>query len=306
MGKAQLLGSDISKHFVLKIVYLKTFRKDLGVKASQPKVLKHLTEEGIIEAELDRGYIRRIKREYLWSIFRMVAKKISEILSKLESLSNPEAVAGMARFGINPKNTYGVSIPNLRKMAKEIGKDHLLAQQLWSSGIREARIIAGMIDNPEMVTEDQMESWVKDFDSWDICDQCCTNLFEKTESAYQKCVEWSSREEEFVKRAGFVLMARLAVSDKKADDKQFVRFLPIIKRETTDDRNFVKKAINWALRQVGKRNTNLNKMAIKTAKEIRKTDSKTAKWIASDAIRELKSEAVQEKLQRQKRLHTSI
>ncbi len=160
-----------------------------------------------------------------------MAAKISEILSELKSLSNPEAVAGMARFGINPNNTYGVSIPNLRRMTKEIGKDHLLAQQLWASGIHEARILASMVDKPDMVTEDQMESWVKDFDSWDVCDGCCMNLFEKTESAYRKCVEWSSREEEFVKRAGFVLMARLAVSDKKAEDKQFINFLPIIKRE---------------------------------------------------------------------------
>ncbi len=230
-----------------------------------------------------------------------MAAKISEILSELKSLSNPEAVAGMARFGINPNNTYGVSIPNLRRMAKEIGKDHLLAQQLWASGIHEARILASMVDKPDMVTEDQMESWVKDFDSWDVCDGCCMNLFEKTESAYRKCVEWSSREEEFVKRAGFVLMARLAVSDKKAEDKQFINFLPIIKREATDNRNFVKKAVNWALRQIGKRNINLNQIAIKTAKDIQKIDSKVAKWIAADAIRELESKAVQDKLQSHKR-----
>jgi 3-methyladenine DNA glycosylase AlkD len=230
-----------------------------------------------------------------------MAAKISEILSELKSLSNPEAVAGMARFGINPNNTYGVSIPNLRRMAKEIGKDHLLAQQLWASGIHEARILASMVDKPDMVTEDQMESWVKDFDSWDVCDGCCMNLFEKTESAYRKCVEWSSREEEFVKRAGFVLMARLAVSDKKAEDKQFINFLPIIKREATDNRNFVKKAVNWALRQIGKRNINLNQIAIKTAKDIQKIESKAAKWIAADAIRELESKAVQDKLQSHKR-----
>ncbi len=230
-----------------------------------------------------------------------MAAKISEILSELKSLSNPEAVAGMARFGINPNNTYGVSIPNLRRMAKEIGKDHLLAQQLWASGIHEARILASMVDKPDMVTEDQMESWVKDFDSWDVCDGCCMNLFEKTESAYRKCVEWSSREEEFVKRAGFVLMARLAVSDKKSDDKPFINFLPIIKREATDNRNFVKKAVNWALRQIGKRNINLNQIAIKTAKDIQKIDSKAAKWIAADAIRELESKAVQDKLQSHKR-----
>ncbi len=219
-----------------------------------------------------------------------------DILKKLKSLSNPQAIEGMAKYGITAKNTYGVSIPNLRKLAKEIGVNHNLAQQLWTSDIRETRILASMIGDPKMVTEEQMEEWVKDFDYWEICDQCCMNLFEKTEFAYQKCVEWSSREEEFVKRAGFVLMACLAVSDKKADDKEFERFFPIIKREADDNRNFVKKAVNWALRQIGKRNLNLNREAIETAKEIQKMDSRGAKWIASDAIRELTSEAVQKRL----------
>ena len=221
-----------------------------------------------------------------------------DVLRQLKSLSNPEAVAGMARFGINAKNTYGVSIPDLRKMAKGIGKNHILAQKLWDSGIHEARILAGMIDLPERVTEKQMEHWVKDFDSWDVCDQVCSNLFDKTKFAYPKAIKWSKRNEEFIKRAGFVLMATLAVHDKEADNQKFIRFLPIIKREATDERNFVKKAVNWALRQIGKRNSALNKIAIQTAKEIQKIDSKSAKWIASDAIRELTSEAVRKKLDR--------
>ncbi len=222
-----------------------------------------------------------------------------EILKQLKSLSNPDVVAGMARFGINPKNTYGVSIPVLRKMAKQIGKNHLLAQQFWtSSGIHEARILAGMIDVPEKVTETQLERWVKDFDSWDVCDQCCSNLFDKTKFAHKKAIEWSKRREEFVKRAGFVLMATLAVHDKEADNQKFMRFLPIIKREATDERNFVKKAVNWALRQIGKRNSALNKIAIQKAKEIQKIDSKSARWIASDALRELTGEAIQKKFQR--------
>ena len=178
--------------------------------------------------------------------------------------------------------------------------NHNLAQELWASGIHEARILACMIDDPEMVNEEQIERWVKDFDSWDVCDQCCSNLFDKTEFAYQKAVEWSKRNEEFVKRAGFVLMACLAVHDKKAKDKEFLRFLPIIKRESADNRNFVKKAVNWALRQIGKRNLNLNREAIEAAAEIQKMDSRSAKWIASDAIRELTSEAVQERLRGQK------
>jgi 3-methyladenine DNA glycosylase AlkD len=220
-----------------------------------------------------------------------------DILKKLKSLSDPKAVEGMARFGINPENTFGVSIPNLRQIAKETGKDHALAQQLWASGIHEARILASMVDDPKMVTEEQLERWVKDFDSWDVCDQCCMNLFEKTQFAYQKAVEWSSNDKEFIKRTGFVLMARLAVSDKKADDKQFEPFLPIIKRESTDNRNFVKKAVNWALRQIGKRNLNLNGKAIETAEGIQEIDSKSARWIAADALRELTGQAVLERLQ---------
>ena len=220
-----------------------------------------------------------------------------DILKKLKSLSDPKAVEGMARFGINPENTFGVSIPNLRQIAKETGRDRALAQQLWASAIHEARILASMIDDPKMVTEEQMERWVKDFDSWDVCDQCCMNLFEKTKFAYQKAVEWSSNDKEFIKRTGFVLMARLAVSDKKADDRQFEPFLPIIKREASDNRNFVKKAVNWALRQIGKRNLNLNRKAIETAKEIQEIDSKSARWVASDALRELTGQAVLERLQ---------
>jgi len=222
--------------------------------------------------------------------------KYKEVLKRLNSLSDPKALEGMARFGINPKNTYGVSIPNLRKMAKEIGKDHLLAKQLWSSSIHEARILAGFIDDKRKVTEAQMEQWVKDFDSWDVCDQVCMNLFDKTPFAYRKAIEWSKRDEKFVKRAGFALMATLAVHDKKAEDKQFEKFLPIIKRGSSDNRNFVKKAVNWALRQIGKRNMNLNRKAIETAKEIQKMDSKSAKWIAYDAIRELTNKKILKRL----------
>jgi len=220
----------------------------------------------------------------------------NEILRKLKSLSNSKAVEGMTRFGINPKNTFGVSIPDIRKMASEIGKKHELALQLWSSEIHEARILAGMIDDPKLMTEKQMEEWAKDFDSWDVCDQVCSNLFDKTKNAYEKAIEWTKSEKEFVKRAGFVLMACLAVHDKKANDNNFVKFFPLIKKESVDERNFVKKAVNWALRQIGKRNKNLNTKAIATAEEIQKIDSKSAKWIASDALRELTSKQVQKRL----------
>lgn len=224
--------------------------------------------------------------------------KHENILKKLKALSNPKAVEGMARFGISAVNTYGVSVPNLRKMAKEIGRDHSLAQQLWDSGIHEARILASMIDELNQVTKKQMDAWIRDFDSWDVCDQCCMNLFDKTPMAWEKAIEWTNREKEFEKRAGFALMACLAWHDKESLDKKFLVFLPAIKREADDDRNYVKKAVNWALRNIGKRNLNLNKKAIETAKEIQKMDSRSAKWIASDAIRELMSEAVQERLQK--------
>lgn len=222
--------------------------------------------------------------------------KYEEIMRRLKSLSDPSAVAGMKRFGISADNTYGISIPNLRKISKEVGRDHQLAEQLWVSGIHEARILACMIDDARMVTEGQMEGWAKGFDSWDVCDQCCGNLFDKTKFAYQKAKEWSTRKEEFVKRAGFVLMAELAVHGKKTADEEFLNFLPIIKRESVDDRNFVKKAVNWALRQIGKRNKNLNAKAIETAKEILKIDSRSSKWIAFDAVRELTNDAVKKRL----------
>ncbi len=210
-----------------------------------------------------------------------------EILRHLKSLRNPRNIAGMARFGINPRNTLGVSIPTLRRIARQAGKDHRLAQELWKSGIHEARILAAMVDVQEQVTQAQMERWVKDFDSWDVCDQVCSNLFDKTAFAHRKAVEWSRREEEYVKRAGFVLMAALAVHDKQAGDAAFRKFLPLIQRAATDDRNFVKKAVNWALRQIGKRNRALNRAAIATAREIQCIDSKAARWIAADALREL-------------------
>lgn len=221
-----------------------------------------------------------------------------EIIKKLKAQANPRNVEGMARFGINPKGTLGISVYVLREMAKGIEKNHGLAQKLWDSGIHEARMLACFVDEPEKVSEKQIEDWAKEFDSWDICDQCCSNLFDRTSFAWKKAVEFSSREEEFVKRTGFVLMACLAVHDKKAEDKEFENFLLIIKREAKDERNFVKKAVNWALRQIGKRNIALNRAAIKTAREIQKIDSKAARWIANDALRELESEKTLERLEK--------
>ncbi|MBI5229094.1 DNA alkylation repair protein [Candidatus Micrarchaeota archaeon] len=219
-----------------------------------------------------------------------------KVLEELRKNADPKAVAGMARFGINPNKTLGASIPVLRKMAKEIGKNHALADELWNSGIHEARILASMVDEPKKVSEKQMNEWAGEFDSWDVCDQVCMNLFSKTNFAYSKAMEWSKSETEFVKRAAFALIACLAWQDKKMGDKDFENLLSLIKKASLDERNFVKKAVNWALRQIGKRNKNLNKKAIACAKEIQKMDSKAAKWIAADALKELESEAVRKRL----------
>ena len=224
------------------------------------------------------------------------AVEINETIERLKSMTNPVNVTGMARFGINPKNTLGISVKDLRKIAKEIGHNHEMALGLWHSGIHEARIIAGLVDTAKSVTEEQMESWVRDIDSWDVCDLCCMNLFRKTRFAYRKAIEWSAREEEFVKRAGFVLMATLAVHDKRETDSVFQEFLHIIENEASDERNFVKKAINWALRQIGKRNRALNSLAIESAERIQMKESKPARWIALDALRELRSEKIQGRL----------
>lgn len=228
--------------------------------------------------------------------------QLETVLNGLKALVNPKNVEGMARFGIKPKTKiYGISIYELRPMAKKIkteAKDpHALALELWKKGIHEARLLAVFLDDPKEVTEEQMEDWVKDFDSWDITDQATTSLFDQTPFAYKKALEWSKREKEFEKRAGFAIMAGLSVHDKKAEDKKFYPFLEAIKREAKDERNYVKKAVNWALRNIGKfRNENLHKLALETANELKNIDSKSAKWIASDAIRELNSEKILKRL----------
>jgi 3-methyladenine DNA glycosylase AlkD len=187
-------------------------------------------------------------------------------------------------------------MPVVRELGKRVGKNHTLAEELWSSEIHEARILAGLVDDPKQVTEEQMERWAIDFDSWDVCDQVCSNLFDRTPFAYKKALEWSEREEEFVKRAGFVLMAALSTHDKKAPDEKLLPFFDIILREANDDRNFVKKAVNWALRGLGKRSKFLNQHAIETAHKMAEIDSKAARWNASDTLRELNSEKVQARL----------
>jgi len=226
--------------------------------------------------------------------------EVKQIVDRLRSMGDPKAVEGMARFGIQSSNSFGVSVPKLRALARTVGRDHLLAMRLWETGLHDARLLATMVDDPDEVTIDQMDKWVRDFDSWDVVDGSCGNLFDKTPFAVAKAKDWCKREEEFVKRAGFVLMAELAVHDKEAKDKVFLDFLPVVIGGASDSRNFVKKAVNWSLRQIGKRNLKLNKAAVSTALKIQKIDSGAAKWIASDALRELKSPQVLKRLRENK------
>ena len=224
---------------------------------------------------------------------RIVTRSIQK---RFQDVGDPKSIPFMAKFGITPEQTYGVKVPFLRAIAKDYCKNHELALALWNINNRETRILATMIDDPKQLTEDQMEAWAMKFSYWEICDQACMNLFEKHPLAWQKAIEWSDHVNEGKKRAAFVLMARLAVSDKKAADDKFIPFFPLIVRESTDERNLVKKAVNWALRQIGKRNKNLNQMATLVAEEIAALNSKNGRWIATDALRELKSEAVQKRL----------
>jgi 3-methyladenine DNA glycosylase AlkD len=222
--------------------------------------------------------------------------KIKEIIDTLKSAGSPANVAGMARYGIFTQKAYGAPSAVLERLARRIGRNHELAQRLWRTGIYDARVLAALIEEPVKVTRSQMDRWAEDFDNWAICDCCCTHLFDRTPFAWDKARQWSVRPEEYVKRAGFSMMAVLAVHDKQADDARFLRLLPLIKAGATDERKYVRKAVNWALRGIGKRNLRLNRAALRTASEIHGLDSPAARWIASDARRELASAAVQERV----------
>ena len=218
-----------------------------------------------------------------------------EVIVRLKAAANPDNAAGMARYGINPTNTLGVSIPTLRRLAREIKPDHQLALQLWASGYHEARILASFIAEPEQITEAQLEQWVNDFDSWDVVDQVSAFIY-RTPFVPTKIHQWARRDGEFVKRAAFSLIAEIAVHDKQMPDDEFEPLLGLIKEAATDERNYVKKAVNWALRNIGKRNMALNRRAIEVAKEIQQLDSKAARWIAADALRELSSEKIRQRV----------
>lgn len=215
------------------------------------------------------------------------------ILRELKSKANAANVAGMARFGMSTRKRLGVSVEVMRRMARVAGRDHAVALRLWKTGVPEAKIIASMVAEPALLSAAEMEAWVLGFDSWDVCDQVCSNLFCRSPHAWRKIKPWARRDEEYVRRAAFSLIASLSVHDKAAPDAAFLALLPLIERAAFDERNFVKKAVNWALRQIGKRNAVLNTAAMATARRLRESDSRAARWVAADALRELEGVAVQ-------------
>jgi len=217
---------------------------------------------------------------------------VAEVVERLKALADPGKVDGMASFGINSENTLGISMPVLRRLGEEYGPDQELSLALWDTGLHEARILAALVGEPEKVTPGQMDAWIEDFDSWDVCDQVCQNLFDRTPHAWEKAREWSGRKREFEKRAGFALMACLAWHDKDAPDERFLAFLPRLEHESDDGRNYVKKAVSWALRQIGKRNLFLNAEAIRSAERIAAIDSAASRWVANDVLKEITSDKV--------------
>lgn len=217
----------------------------------------------------------------------------NDVMACLEELKDAEKVVFKKRkFGIIANNSLGIYHKELKMVAKEIGKDNALAIQLFDSGIYEARILCSKIFKPKDITEELMEKWVVTFENWEICDSFCMGLFAKSELAVSKALEWSSREGAFEKRAAFAIIASYCMADKKAGNEVFEQFLQVIKREVNDERLYVKKAVNWALRNIGKRNIDLRMSAIGVAQEILKEKSRSAKWIAKDALRELQKEHV--------------
>jgi 3-methyladenine DNA glycosylase AlkD len=242
------------------------------------------------------------------------SQRVRAIVAELCAMASEKNRAGMARYGINVERAFGVSVYELRRIAKRLGTDHGLALALWATGLHEARLLAAFVDDPAKVTGRQMDAWARDFDSWDICDQACTSLFDLTEHAWAKAAEWAKRDEEWRKRGGFALMAGLAVHDKAATDRAFTKLFPLIARAAFDHRNFVRKAVNWALRNLGKRNRALNRAAIACAEKILAAGNRraggerggdagarAARWIATDALRELRSAKTQARVKRHAR-----
>jgi 3-methyladenine DNA glycosylase AlkD len=225
-------------------------------------------------------------------------ERARDVVRTLDRLGDRSRLEGMARFGIDTTRAVGVTVAELRRLARDLGHDHELAAALWASGVHEGRLLASLVDEPAMVSEAQMEAWVAHLDSWDVCDGVCGNLFDRTPFALDKAVEWSTREPDFQKRAAFALMASAAVHRKDLPDAAFASLLPVIRAQAIDERNYVKKAVSWALRQIGKRSSGLNSQAVRTAERIERIDSPAARWVARDALRELRSDAVQARLRK--------
>jgi 3-methyladenine DNA glycosylase AlkD len=223
------------------------------------------------------------------------------VLAELYSKANPKNVEGMKRFGIkSTHNMLGVSAKPLFALAKQIGTNQTLALELWKTGIYDARVLSTLIADPKQIKKSTMNTWTKDFDNWAICDCACMHCFRDTPYGHELALKWVKQKQEFIRRAGFTMIATLCVHDKKSNDAVFLKYLRIVYQYATDERHYVKKAVNWALRQIGKRNTKLNAAAIKMAEKIRTIDSSSTKWIAADALRELRSAAVQKRLRKNK------
>jgi 3-methyladenine DNA glycosylase AlkD len=223
-------------------------------------------------------------------------------MALLHAHARPQELDGMARFGLSGAGRLGLSVPAMRAIARALGRDHLLAQALWDTGIPDARIVAAYLAEPSRFTARQMDRWVAGFAAWDVCDQVCGNAFRTSPLAWSRVSAWARRKDAFVRRAAFSLLAALAVHDRRADDARFVEALGWIEVAADDDRNFVKKAVNWALRAIGKRNAHLHAQALATALRIRARGTPSARWIAADALRELHSEPVRARLARSSRI----
>jgi 3-methyladenine DNA glycosylase AlkD len=222
--------------------------------------------------------------------------EVRAVLSSLERMSTTRDRENLARFGITASKAFGVSMANVQRLAKRLGRSHELAIALWDTGWYEARLLTSFVDEPSRVTSAQMDKWCRDFDNWGICDTVCFHLFDRTPHAWEKVKQWSDRREEFVKRAAFALLASLAGHDKHADDKKFVDGLRLIEQAAADERNFVKKGVSWALRMVGRRNAALNAAAVAVARRLSTSPEPAASWIGRGALRELTSPAVTRRL----------
>jgi len=221
---------------------------------------------------------------------------VATVIALLERQGSQKIRDGMARYAIPSDKAFGISVGALRQYAKRLGPNHDLAAALWKSGIYEARMLATFVDDPARVTPAQMDRWCEDFDNWAICDTACFALFDRTPHAWAKVEKWARSRDEFVRRAAFALLASLTVHDKRAGDEPFAKGLVLVERAASDERNFVKKAVNWALRSIGKRSAALNRAAIDVAKRLGESTNPAARWVGKDALRELASPAVQKRL----------